>query len=287
MLSSDTLDGLLAVAMFKSGRGDNARRADAREVVHAAAEELGLDPLAPTLPRFGAGEDVLRAAALRVLKVPKLEQTLAKHRARVAACQAAAERIGELQHRREQLVRNELGRMDDQIKAGKAPGPAPAEAIDELARLDAELALVGPQPGRVGEWVPAAERPLILEAVSPPDVLPSVIFYGELVCERLRLLTVNEHYKAPAARTRERCAPTESETMTARSVAVASITARASAANSASPYPVSGRSERPLPRPSKVITRQCRARYGICIFQCREWTIDHVGSRKTVGSPEP
>ena len=48
-----------------------------------------------------------------------------------------------------------------------------------------------------------------------------------------------------------------------------------------------GRSERPLPRPSNVTTRQCRARYGICIFQCREWMIDHVGSRNTVGSPAP
>ena len=39
-----------------------------------------------------------------------------------------------------------------------------------------------------------------------------------------------------------------------------------------------GRSERPLPRPSKVTTRKWRARYGICAFQSREWTIDHVGS---------
>ena len=59
---------------------------------------------------------------------------------------------------------------------------------------------------------------------------------------------------------RARCAPTESDTITALSVAVASITARASAANSASWYPAAGRSERPLPRPSKVSTRQCLAR---------------------------
>ena len=91
-----------------------------------------------------------------------------------------------------------------------------------------------------------------------------------------------------AARISPRCAPSESETSTARSVSVASITARASAANSRSSYPpLGGRSERPLPRPSKVTTRQWRARYGICIFQCREWMIDHVGSRKTVGSPSP
>ena len=48
-----------------------------------------------------------------------------------------------------------------------------------------------------------------------------------------------------------------------------------------------GRSERPLPRPSNATTRQWRARYGICIFQWREWTSDHVGRRSTVGSPEP
>jgi hypothetical protein len=36
-----------------------------------------------------------------------------------------------------------------------------------------------------------------------------------------------------------------------------------------------------------VTTRQCRARYGICIFQWREWTIDQVGSSRTVGSPLP
>jgi hypothetical protein len=26
---------------------------------------------------------------------------------------------------------------------------------------------------------------------------------------------------------------------------------------------------------------------GICIFQCREWMIDQVGSSSTVGSPAP
>ncbi len=41
-----------------------------------------------------------------------------------------------------------------------------------------------------------------------------------------------------------------------------------------------GRSERPLPRPSKVTTFRWRARYGICIFQHREWTIDHVGQQQ-------
>ena len=57
-------------------------------------------------------------------------------------------------------------------------------------------------------------------------------------------------------------APSDSATSTARSVPVASMTARASAVNSAERYASGsvGRSERPLPRPSKVSTRQCRAR---------------------------
>ena len=61
-----------------------------------------------------------------------------------------------------------------------------------------------------------------------------------------------------AARSSDRSAPLDSETSTARSVAVASITASASAANSSSRYASGsvGRSERPLPRPSKVMTRE-------------------------------
>ncbi len=35
------------------------------------------------------------------------------------------------------------------------------------------------------------------------------------------------------------------------------------------------------------MTRQCRARYGICIFQQREWMIDQVGRKRIVGSPDP
>ena len=77
--------------------------------------------------------------------------------------------------------------------------------------------------------------------------------------------------------------------MTARSVAVASSTASASSANSRSSYASDtvGRSERPLPRPSNVTTRKWRARYGICPFHCREWMIDHVGSRRMVRGPVP
>ena len=93
----------------------------------------------------------------------------------------------------------------------------------------------------------------------------------------------------PAASSSERSAPRDSAASTADSVPVASITARASAANSGSAYcsGSGGRSDFPLPRPSNVTTRKRRARYGICSFQKREWMIDHVGISSTVVSPSP
>jgi hypothetical protein len=92
-----------------------------------------------------------------------------------------------------------------------------------------------------------------------------------------------------AASISPRWPPIEKPTIAACSTSFASSTASASATNSASAYAAasSGRSDLPLPRPSNVSTRQCRARYGICIFQSREWTIDQVGSSRTVGSPAP
>jgi hypothetical protein len=92
-----------------------------------------------------------------------------------------------------------------------------------------------------------------------------------------------------AARSNDLCEPLERETSAARGVSVASRTARASAANSSSAYASAevGRSERPFPRPSNVTTLKCLAKYGICIFQMREWTIDQVGMNSTVRSPSP
>jgi hypothetical protein len=49
----------------------------------------------------------------------------------------------------------------------------------------------------------------------------------------------------------------------------------------------SGRSDFPLPRGSKATTREWRAKYGICIFQQREWTIAQGGTNRIVGSPDP
>jgi hypothetical protein len=92
-----------------------------------------------------------------------------------------------------------------------------------------------------------------------------------------------------AARSVPQRAPQETPTIAARSVRVASRTARASSANCPSVYASisAGRSAFPLPLPSNVRTRKWRARYAICSFQWREWMIDQVGSRKTVGSPLP
>jgi hypothetical protein len=83
--------------------------------------------------------------------------------------------------------------------------------------------------------------------------------------------------------------PWDRATTTARSVPVASSTANAYATWAAWSYAsgASGRSERPLPGPSNVTTRWCRARYGTCIFQNRLWMIVHVGSSRIVGMPLP
>src|SRR5215831_2795902 len=88
---------------------------------------------------------------------------------------------------------------------------------------------------------------------------------------------------------RARCAPRERLTMNARSTPLPSSTATASRMNSSSVYASSlvGRSDLPLPRGSKVRTRDRRAKSGICAFQQREWTIDQVGRRRIAGSPWP
>ena len=84
-------------------------------------------------------------------------------------------------------------------------------------------------------------------------------------------------------------APLESPTSTARSTPTASMTATVSAAYSALAYAAApaGRSEPPLPRPSKVTTRCRRARYGTCAFHIRDRTIDQLGSSTTVAGPDP
>ena len=93
-----------------------------------------------------------------------------------------------------------------------------------------------------------------------------------------------------AATCRAQGVPHDSETRTARSVPVASSTATVSAAYCSLVYaagPV-GRSDSPLPRPSKVTTRKCRARKPTCAFQNRESMIVQVGiSTTVVGGSSP
>lgn len=206
LLSSKSVDALIACTRPSSTMGVRARREAAREAVRAAGHELGFDPLAPPLPRFAAGEDEVAAAVLRVLKAPGVEKELEKHRARAAACRAAAERLAELRERAGELQRIELGRLHDQITAGKIPGPAPADAIAERSKIAGELELIG--SADVAAWVPATEDPLLMDAAMRPDVLPSVIYYAALVAERLRMLTEGEHYKSAAVTIAKRSAAT-------------------------------------------------------------------------------
>ncbi len=92
-----------------------------------------------------------------------------------------------------------------------------------------------------------------------------------------------------AARHSEVAAPFDSDTTTARSVSVASSTARAASACHAVRYGAGsvGASDRPLPGPSKVTTRWRRPRWATCIFQKRLCTMVHVGSSRIVGAPVP
>ena len=117
-------------------------------------------------------------------------------------------------------------------------------------------------------------EPVVLVVLGPAlvGVEPSSGVHGPLghaARRRPRQLRGDEHDPPRPARDGSRPSSSasvrahrDSATRTARSVPVASITARASAANSARRYASGsvGRSERPLPRPSKVSTRQCRAR---------------------------
>jgi hypothetical protein len=204
LISGKSVEALVACTRPSYTMGDRARRAAAREAVTAAAEELGIDPFAPPLPRFAAAEDEVAAAMLRVLAIPDVEKELKRHRARAAACRAAAERLAELKDRARQLQRIELGRIHDQINAGKVPGPAPAAAIAERSAILDELDLVG--NADVAAYVPETEAPLLMDAAIQPIVFPSFILYAELIVERLRLLTEGEPYNSAASMIAKRTA---------------------------------------------------------------------------------
>src|ERR1700720_97108 len=81
----------------------------------------------------------------------------------------------------------------------------------------------------------------------------------------------------------------ENPTTIAVLVFVASMTASAASANAWRAYPAGpvGLLDLPLPRQSNVSPRKWRARYGICAFQTREYTSDHVGRKNNVGEPLP
>ena len=78
-------------------------------------------------------------------------------------------------------------------------------------------------------------------------------------------------------------------TTTACWVPVASSTATMSATFAARVWSsiAVGRPDRPLPRPSKVTTRLCRARCGSSVFQIWACVIGDGGTSRTVGDPDP
>jgi hypothetical protein len=196
LLSTKAVAALVDSTIVTYGMGDRQRRDGARKAVNAAAAELELDPLAPPLPRFAAGEDVL-AAAVRVFKLADVDKRLEKHRACREAAEAEAARLEELEVRRVELDRIELGRKNDQIMAGRAPGPTPAEAIAERRAITDELAFGSPN---VRGWI-RPDSAVIRETIETSAVLPSAVFYADLVAERLKVLTEDERYNSPASRT--------------------------------------------------------------------------------------
>lgn len=199
LLSSDAVEQLVAASQVRYGESDDSRRAASRAAVESGARELGIDPLAPPLPRFADGETVLSAGALRVLKLP-LEKKLEQERQRADACKAAADRIAELERRRDELSKAERARMLKSIQGGQAPGAAPPKAVAELQAILGELALVDEESAQVRGWVYANERGVILEAVSTPETMPSLVLYGALCVQRLRALTANERYDSSTSR---------------------------------------------------------------------------------------
>ena len=94
---------------------------------------------------------------------------------------------------------------------------------------------------------------------------------------------------ASAATSRAVQAELHSPTRTAESTPSSSITASVSATACALPYAAgsAGRSDRPLPRGSMVITRARRDSQGTWAFQARDSTIGSIGVNRTVCSPSP
>lgn len=175
--------------------GVKARRDAAREVVKAAAEELGIDPLAPPLPKFAAGEEAL-AAAVRVLKLTRAEKALRDYRVRRDALEQVIQRYAELSHRRRQLALIERGRIHDQVTAGRVPEPAPQKARDELAAILLELELIGPEP--LEHVYPFQPDTAVYEHAIEPDEWLAVVLYLHLTRERLLMLTENEKPRSHA-----------------------------------------------------------------------------------------
>jgi hypothetical protein len=189
MLSDKAVDQLIAAPIATYGQDNAHRRAAAREAVAGAAEELGLDPKKPPLPKFGAGEDTL-AAAVRVLKLDTASKALEKYRGQRAPCVELEQHFETLKRRRDELRIVELNRLREELTRGRIPAPASEKLRAELDAIRTELDTVGGYD--VGLLVPQRPDAAVLsEAITEPEWL-GVTFYIHLVSERLLSLTSGE-----------------------------------------------------------------------------------------------
>jgi hypothetical protein len=195
VLSDESIDRLVSAPMVNYGKGEERRRADAREAVMVAADELEFDPMKPPLPRFAAGEDTL-AAAVRALGLSHAAKALEQYRRRRAACEELARRFEALRRRRDELRIVELNRLRQELERGRVPEPASEELRAELGAIHTELSTIGDfDVGLLVQYRP--DRAVLEEAIKEREWL-TVTFLVHLISERLLALTEDEPYNAKA-----------------------------------------------------------------------------------------
>lgn len=191
MVLSETAVSRLYEAAYSPDRIGRARERElARAAVRAAAEELGLDPEAPALPRFGKGEDPL-GAAVRVLGLDKVAKQVEQYHRQRAALEKVQRHFALLERRRGELRVLELDRLRESVIAGRAPEPAPEKLREELDAIRRELETIG-NTEHLEQLLPfRSDLGIIQDALSEEEWL-AVSFYLHLIAERLRALTADE-----------------------------------------------------------------------------------------------
>lgn len=195
VLSEETVSRFVEAAWSRTREGGIGpqQRKLSREVVQAGAAELELDPASLPLPRFAAGESSL-AAAVRLLKLARVEKALEQHRRQRAAAEEVEQRFAALARRRDELRVLEADRLRESVKAGRVPARASKELRGELDAIRQELETIPASLlGRdlLGFLPSRPEDAVIQEALSEREWL-AVSLYVLLLGERVRALTVDE-----------------------------------------------------------------------------------------------